>query len=88
MLLLGMASLGICQTPQQHVYATGTNDPSAAVISGFDKNSLSGSLAAIPSSPFPAHNAAPLASMDKENFHLSPAPQASPCMRPIRPVAR
>jgi len=63
LLLLGMASLAICQTPQEHVYATGTgtSNPSAAVISGFDKNSLSGSLAAIPSSPFPAHNAAPMA---------------------------
>ena len=63
MLLLGMASLGMCQTPQQHLYATGTgtSNPSVAVISGFDKNSVSGSLAAIPSSPFPAHNAAPMA---------------------------
>jgi hypothetical protein len=62
MLLLGMASLGICQTPQQHVSATGTptNNPSAAVISGFDKNTLSGSLAPIPSSPFSPHNAAPM----------------------------
>jgi len=63
LLLLGLATHGFCQTPQQHVYAagTGTNNPSAAVISGFDKNSLSGALAAIPSSPFSAHNAAPMA---------------------------
>ncbi len=61
--LLGMASVGICQTPQQHIYATGTstNNASAAVISGFDKNTLSGALDAIPSSPFPAHAAAPMA---------------------------
>jgi 6-phosphogluconolactonase (cycloisomerase 2 family) len=58
-----MAAQGICQTPQQHVYATGipANNPTAAVISGFDKNSLSGSLTPIPSSPFSAHAAAPMA---------------------------
>lgn len=63
LLLLGLAVPGLCQTPQQHLYAagTGTNNPSAAVISGFDKNALSGSLSPIPTSPFPALNAAPIA---------------------------
>jgi 6-phosphogluconolactonase (cycloisomerase 2 family) len=63
LLLLGLAGPGLCQTPQQHVYATGTgtNNPSAAVISGFDQNSISGSLSPIPTSPFPAHEAAPMA---------------------------
>jgi 6-phosphogluconolactonase (cycloisomerase 2 family) len=62
LLLLGTASVGICQTPQ-HIYATGTptNNSSAAVISGYDKNSTSGSLDAIPFSPFPVHAVAPMA---------------------------
>ncbi len=62
-LFFAAAAQSLCQTPQQHVYATGTgtNNPSTAVISGFDKNSLTGSLSAIPASPFPGHEAAPMA---------------------------
>jgi 6-phosphogluconolactonase (cycloisomerase 2 family) len=88
MFLLGMASLGICQTPQQHVYATGTgtNNPSVAVISGFDKNSVSGSLTAIPSSPFPAHNAAPMA-VDGQGKFLFVAGPTSIAMYAIDPAS-
>ena len=86
--LLGMASLGICQTPQQHIYATGTgtSNPIAAVISGFDKNSLSGTLAAIPSSPFPAHNAAPMA-VDGQGKFLFVAGPTSIAMYAIDPAS-
>ena len=86
--LLGMASLGICQTPQQHVYATGTgtSNPNAAVISGFDKNSLSGALAAIPSSPFPALNAAPMA-VDGQGKFLFVAGPTSIAMYAIDPAS-
>ncbi len=82
--LLGMASVGICQTPQQHVYATGTptNNSSAALISGYDKNSTSGSLDAIPSSPFPAHAAAPMA-VDGQGKFLFVAGPASIAMYAI-----
>ncbi len=83
--LLGMASVGICQTPQQHVYATGTptNNSSAAVISGYDKNSTSGSLTPIPSlSPFPAHAAAPMA-VDGQGKFLFVAGPASIAMYAI-----
>ena len=88
LLLLGLASQGLCQTPQQHVYATGTgtNDPSAAVISGFDKNTLSGSLAAIPSSPFSAHNAAPMA-VDGQGKFLFVAGPTSIAMYAIDPAS-
>ncbi|HKI12262.1 MAG TPA: choice-of-anchor D domain-containing protein [Candidatus Acidoferrum sp.] len=88
MLLLGMASLGLCQIPQQHVYATGTgtNNPSVAVISGFDKNSASGSLAAIPGSPFPAHNAAPMA-VDGQGKFLFVAGPTSIAMYAIDPAS-
>jgi len=87
-LLLGMASLGLCQTPQQHVYATGTgtSNPNAAVISGFDKNSLSGTLAAIPSSPFPVHNAAPMA-VDGQGKFLFVAGPTSIAMYAIDPAS-
>jgi 6-phosphogluconolactonase (cycloisomerase 2 family) len=63
LLLVGMAAQGMCQTPQQHVYAAGapTNNSGAAVISGFDKNSTSGALTGIPGSPFSAHGMAPMA---------------------------
>src|SRR5208337_4586797 len=89
LLLLGLASQGLCQTPQQHVYATGmeTNNPSAAVISGFDKNSLSGSLVAIPSSPFPTHNAAPMAA-DGQGKFLFVAGPTSIAMYAIDPASR
>ena len=82
--LLGMASVGICQTPQQHVYAAGTptNNSSAAVISGFDKNSTSGSLTAIPSSPFSSHAAAPMA-VDGQGKFLFVAGPASIAMYAI-----
>jgi 6-phosphogluconolactonase (cycloisomerase 2 family) len=88
LLLLGLATQGLCQTPQQHVYATGTgtNNPSAAVISGFDKNSLSGSLAAIPSSPFPTHNAAPMA-VDGQGKFLFVAGPTSIAMYAIDPAS-
>jgi 6-phosphogluconolactonase (cycloisomerase 2 family) len=88
LLLLGLASQGLSQTPQQHVYATGTgtNNPSAAVISGFDKNTLSGSLAAIPSSPFPAHNAAPMA-VDGQGKFLFVAGPTSIAMYAIDPAS-
>jgi len=87
-LLLGMASLGVCQIPQQHVYATGTgtSNPNAAVISGFDKDSVSGSLAAIPSSPFPAHNAAPMA-VDGQGKFLFVAGPTSIAMYAIDPAS-
>jgi 6-phosphogluconolactonase (cycloisomerase 2 family) len=70
------------------VYATGTgtNDPSAAVISGFDKNSLSGSLAAIPSSPFSAHNAA-LMAVDGQGKFLFVAGPTSIAMYAIDPAS-
>ncbi|MGC0779520.1 MAG: hypothetical protein WCD68_20170, partial [Candidatus Acidiferrum sp.] len=87
--LLGMASLGICQTPQQHVYATGTGtgNPNAAVISGFDKNSTSGSLTPIPSlSPFPAHAAAPMA-VDGQGKFLFVAGPTSIAMYAIDPAS-
>jgi len=86
--LLGTAGQAVCQTPQQHLYAagTGTNNPSAAVISGFDKNSLSGSLAAIPSSPFPTHNAAPMA-VDGQGKFLFIAGPASIAMYAIDPAS-
>ena len=77
MLLLGMASLGICQTPQQHVYATGTGlvSPYPPAISGFDKNPVSGALTAIPLvSPFPAHNAAPMAVDGQGKFSFVAGP--------------
>ena len=88
LLLLGMASLGLCQTPQQHVYATGTgtNNPNVAVISGFDKNALSGTLAAIPSSPFPVHNAAPMA-VDGQGKFLFVAGPDSIAMYAIDPAS-
>ena len=88
LLLLGLATHGLCQTPQQHVYATGigTNNPSAAVISAFDKNTLSGSLAAIPSSPFPAHNAAPMA-VDGQGKFLFVAGPTSIAMYAIDPAS-
>src|SRR5208283_4529296 len=62
-LMLAVAAQSLCQTPQHHVYATGTgtDNPSTAVISGFDKNSLTGSLSLFPTIPFPGHAAAPMA---------------------------
>ena len=88
LLLLGLTTHGLCQTPQQHVYATGigTNNPSLAVISGFDKITLSGSLAAIPSSPFPAHNAAPMA-VDGQGKFLFVAGPTSIAMYAIDPAS-
>ena len=88
LLLLGMAAQGLCQTPQQHVYATGTgtNNPSVAVISGFDKNSLSGALSAIPTSPFPAHEADPMA-VDGQGKFLFVAGPASIAMYAIDPAS-
>src|SRR5208283_5689241 len=88
LLLVGIAAQGLCQTPQQHVYATGTpaNNANAAVISGFDKNTLSGSLAAIPSSPFSAHNAAPMA-VDGQGKFLFVAGPTSIAMYEIDPAS-
>jgi 6-phosphogluconolactonase (cycloisomerase 2 family) len=89
MLLLGMARLGICQTPQQHVYATGTGlvSPYPPAISGFDKNSLSGALTAIPLvSPFPAHSAAPMA-VDGQGKFLFVAGPSSIAMYAIDPAS-
>jgi len=89
LLQLGMASVAICQTPQQHVYATGTgtNNPSVAVISGFDKNSVSGALTAIPLvSPFPAHSAAPMA-VDGQGKFLFVAGPTSIAMYAIDPAS-
>lgn len=88
MLLLGMAVQGLCQTPKQHVYATGTgtNNPGVAVISGFDKNVLTGSLSAIPTSPFPAHEAAPLA-VDGQGKFLFVAGPTSIAMYAIDPAS-
>ena len=88
LMLLGTASVGRCQTPQQHVYATGTgtNNPSAAVISGFDKNSTSGSLAAIPGSPFSARAAAPMA-VDGQGKFLFVAGLAGLAMYAIDPAS-
>ena len=89
MLLLGMASLGICQTPQQHVYATGTGtgNPNAAVISGFDKNSTFGfpcrnSFRA----PFPRTTAAPMA-VDGQGKFLFVAGPTSIAMYAIDPAS-
>ena len=89
MLLLGMTSLGICLTPQQHVYATGTGlvSPYPPAISGFDKNSVSGALTAIPLvSPFPAHNAAPMA-VDGQCKFLFVAGPTSIAMYAIDPAS-
>src|SRR5208282_5250495 len=88
LLLVGIAAQGLCQTPQQRVYATGTpaNNANAAVISGFDKNTLSGSLAAIPSSPFSAHNAAPMA-VDGQGKFLFVAGPTSIAMSEIDPAS-
>ena len=89
MLLLSMASLGICQTPQQQVYATGTGlvSPYPPAISGFDENSLSGALTAIPLvSPFPAHNAAPMA-VDGQGKFLFIAGPTSIAMYAIDPAS-
>lgn len=77
-LLLAVAAQSLCQTPQQHVYATGsgTDNPSVAVISGFDKNALSGSLSPIPTSPFPGHEAAPMAVDGQGKFLFVAGPTA------------
>jgi len=87
-LLLTAAAQSLCQTPQQHVYATGTgtNNPSAAVISGFDKNSLSGVLSQIPPSPFPGHAAAPMA-VDGQGKFLFVAGPTSIAMYAIDPAS-
>jgi len=70
------------------VYATGTgtNNPSAAVISGFDKNALTGSLSAIPASPFAGHEAAPMA-VDGQGKFLFVAGPTSIAMYAIDPAS-
>jgi 6-phosphogluconolactonase (cycloisomerase 2 family) len=57
-----------------------------AVISGFDKNSLSGALSAIPTSPFPAHEAAPMA-VDGQGKFLFVAGPTSIAMYAIDPAS-
>lgn len=76
LLLPALATVGVCQTPQQHVYATGTgtNNPSVAVTSGFDKNCTSGSLVGIPGSPFFARAAAPMAVDGQGKFLFAAGP--------------
>ena len=61
--LFGMAVPGLCQTPQQHVYATGTSTTAsnAAAVSGFTKDSASGSLTTITPTPFSAPFEGPMA---------------------------
>ena len=88
LLLFAVAAQSLCQTPQQHVYATGTgtNNPSAAVISGFDKNALTGSLSAIPASPFAGHEAAPMA-VDGQGKFLFVAGPTSIAMYAIDPAS-
>ncbi len=88
LLLCALANQSLCQTPQQHVYATGagTNNPSAAVISGFDKNSLTGSLSLIPGSPFPGLAAAPMA-VDGQGKFLFVAGPTSIAMYAIDPAS-
>jgi len=87
-LLLALAAQSLCQTPQQHVYATGsgTNNPSAAVISGFDKNSLSGALSPIPPGTFPGLAAGPMAVDGKGKFLFVAGP-ASIAMYAIDPAS-
>ncbi len=87
-ILLAMGAQSLCQTPQQHVYSTGTgtNNPSAAVISGFDKNSLSGALIPIPTSPFAGIAAGPTA-VDGQGKFLFVAGPSSIAMYAIDPAS-